>query len=373
MKGPLVLQTKRIVKSIIALGGLAAGSLFATSTANAHVSIYVAGMSGAAVDTTAAGNPTYIVSFAPGHGCSGPKTALNPEGVYDTTSLEVFMPKDSTGKYILPEVRAVNNGSYTAEVKTEANPDPTGTIKTALRVKSVVFSGFSLKAKNGGMTARDTQLFSIQVKLPTLAAMQALSTHVYTGATASTGVELYFPQVQYCDVTGMGVGTTTTAASATATVSPQCAATDTPTALLFDDWTTTGNTPKVVIGTKVASATNGYIDGNKTTKAVAPELNFCQGTPTVNAATLPLRGNFTANLTGTGAKKRAVLRVDASSVSAGSKFSVVDAAGKVVASGKLDKVGDAVVFLTGSKAKGFTKSALLSLYIGKTLSAVDAL
>ena len=116
------MKSRRIVGALLALGGIVAASIIGSGTANAHVAVYVAGMSGAGVDTTADGNPTYIVSFAPGHGCSGPKTAANPDGAYPTTSLEVFMPKDSAGQYILPEVRAVDGVGYTTELKTEANP-----------------------------------------------------------------------------------------------------------------------------------------------------------------------------------------------------------------------------------------------------------
>ena len=46
---------------------------------------------------------------------------------------------------------------------------------TPKRIKSIVYSGFNLKAANGGMTARNTQMFSLAVKLPKLSALQASS------------------------------------------------------------------------------------------------------------------------------------------------------------------------------------------------------
>ena len=189
------MKSRRIVGALLALGGIVATSIIGSGTANAHVAVYVAGMSGAGVDTTADGNPTYIVSFAPGHGCSGPKTAANPDGAYPTTSLEVFMPKDSAGQYILPEVRAVDGVGYTTELKTEANPDTATATATPKRIKSIVYSGFNLKAANGGMTARNTQMFSLAVKLPKLSALQASSKYTYTGAGISTHVEVYFLQL----------------------------------------------------------------------------------------------------------------------------------------------------------------------------------
>ena len=368
------MKSRRIVGALLALGGIVATSIIGSGTANAHVSVYVAGMSGAGVDTTADGNPTYIVSFAPGHGCSGPKTAANPDGAYPTTSLEVFMPKDSAGQYILPEVRAVEGVGYTTELKTEANPDTATATKTPKRVQSIVYSGFNLKAANGGMTARNTQMFSLAVKLPKLSALQASSKYIYTGAGTSTHVEVYFPQIQYCDVTGQGVGVTTTAPSATATLAPVCSATDTVKTTLLDDWTTAGNTPKVTIGAKtIVAATTGYIDGNKTTKAVAADEYYCQGTPAVNAAKLPLYGNFEARTTGVGAKLKAVFMVDASSVHAGKRVVVRNATGKIVASGKLDKSGDFARTLNTAQSAALTKGEQLRLFIGGVLSAADAL
>ena len=58
------MKSRRIVGALLALGGIVAASIIGSGTANAHVAVYVAGMSGAGVDTTADGNPTYIVSFA---------------------------------------------------------------------------------------------------------------------------------------------------------------------------------------------------------------------------------------------------------------------------------------------------------------------
>jgi len=368
------MKSRRLIGIVIALGSVVVASLLGTSAANAHVSVYVAGMSGAGVDTTADGNPTYIVSFAPGHGCSGPKTAANPDGAYATTSLEVFLPKDSAGQYILPEVRAIDGVGYITELKTEANPDAATATATPKRIKSIVYSGFNLKAVSGGIAARNAQMFSLAVKLPKLSALQANSKYTYTGTAANTHVEVYFPQIQYCDVTGQGVGVTTSAPSATATLAPVCSATDTVKTTLLDDWTTAGNTPKVTIGAKtIVAATTGYIDGNKTTKAVAAAEYYCQGAPAINAAELPLYGNFEARTTGVGTKLKAVFMVDASSVHAGKRVVVRNATGKIVASGKLDKSGDFARTLNTAQSTALTKGEQLRLFIGGVLSAADAL
>ena len=101
------------MKAILAGLVMAAVSVVANPS-HAHVSVYVAGQSGVAVNTAGA---TYAVSLAPGHGCSGPRTKANPSGAYDTTSVEVFMPRTSTGTFIFPEVRIVNSSQYRATLK----------------------------------------------------------------------------------------------------------------------------------------------------------------------------------------------------------------------------------------------------------------
>ncbi|MEY4633527.1 MAG: hypothetical protein RLZ18_899, partial [Actinomycetota bacterium] len=63
------MRFSRIAK-LVTSGALLAGTLGISSAAQAHVGVYVAGMSGVAIDTTAV-NATYTVAFAPGHGCSG--------------------------------------------------------------------------------------------------------------------------------------------------------------------------------------------------------------------------------------------------------------------------------------------------------------
>ena len=64
-----------------------------SNSASAHVSVYVAGMTGIAIN--ADGATTYEVAFAPGHGCAGPRTTENPSGAYTTTRLVVNMPRNA--------------------------------------------------------------------------------------------------------------------------------------------------------------------------------------------------------------------------------------------------------------------------------------
>ena len=83
------MKLKATFAAVVMVAGLAV-----SGTSHAHVSVYVAGQSGLPVNAAGA---TYAVSMSPGHGCTGPRTKANPDGAYDTTSAEVFMPRTSTG------------------------------------------------------------------------------------------------------------------------------------------------------------------------------------------------------------------------------------------------------------------------------------
>ena len=354
-------------KLIAALGAVCAlGAFAAVSPASAHVSVYVAGSSGLAVNTDAA-NATYVVSFAPGHGCTGPRTAANPDGAYDTTSVEVFLPRTATGTFILPEVRVVNKGEYKATMKTVADP----TDATKKRVSSIVFDNFVLPAVNG-YAARDTIMLDIAVKLPTFAALKAAGYAVAAGSTSTAvGAKIYFPTMQYCDVTGQGVGkqaATSTPASVTDTVDPACNTNDAIQTTLFDDWQTDGNTPSLTIGTAVGTTAVPSLEftGNKPTAKAATAATYCSVVTGVNVRGLALQGNFTARV----AKKAGVrIVVDASPTLAGKSYSVTTASGTVLGKVKLDERGDAAVTLTKKAVKAVKSGDSLRLYDGTTLLA----
>ena len=357
----------KALKFIAALTATCAvGTIAGVAPANAHVSVYVAGSSGLAVNTDAA-NGTYIVSFAPGHGCSGPRTASNPDGAYDTTSVEVFLPRTATGAFIFPEVRVVNKGEYRATMKTVADPSA----PTKKRVSSIVFDDFVLPAVNG-YAARDTIMLDIAVKLPTFTALKAAGHAVAAGNTSTAlGAKIYFPTMQYCDVTGQGVGkqaATSTPAAVTDSVDPVCNANDAIQTALFDDWQTDGNTPSLTIGTAVGTTALPSLEftGNKPTAIAAADATYCSVGAGVNVRGLALQSNFTSRV----AKKAGVrIVVDASPNLAGKLYRVTTASGTVLGRVKLDERGDVAVTLTRKAAKAVKSGDSLRLYDGTTLVA----
>jgi hypothetical protein len=301
-------------------------------------------MSGVPVDTTTT-NATYLVGFAPGHGCSGPRTAANPDGAYETTSVEVFMPKNSDGKFILPEVRVVHGLGYRATIKSV--PDPTNAAKK--RVNSIVFDQFRLQAVNGTMTARDAQIFTIAVKLPKLADVKTANASLASGTTSSAAAKIYFPTMQYCDVTDQGVGVqaaTSTPASVTDTADPTCNANDTIQTTLKDN------------------------TGNKPTVEATTDEKFCSQPGGFNPRDLPLAGKFYASFST--AKKTLTIRVADSAVNAGRMLSVVTPSGTVLGKGRVTGNGVLTLTLKGAKVTGVTKGLSLRLKWGSRVLATDA-
>lgn len=349
---------------IIAMGSIA-GLFVASEPASAHVGVYVAGSSGLAINTDAA-NATYVVSFAPGHGCSGPRTTANPDGVYDTTSVEVFLPRTDTGAFIFPEVRAVDKGGYRATIKTVADP----TDATKKRANSIVFDQFVLPAING-YPARDTIMLDIAVKLPTFAALKAAGYSIAAGSpSTAVGAKIYFPTMQYCDVAGQGVGkqaATSTPAAVTDTTDPICNANDAVQTTLYDNWQTDGNTPNLTIGTALGTASTASLEftGNKPTAKAESAATYCSFAGGVNTRGLSLQGYFTARAT----KKGLRVIVDASPSLAGKMYSVATATGAVIGKGVLDERGDLAVTLTKKAAKKVKVGTSLRLLDGTTLLA----
>ena len=345
-------------------GLLVAASLAVGSTSHAHVSVYVAGQSGVAVSAAGA---TYAVSMAPGHGCTGPRTNANPDGAYDTTSMEVFMPRTSTGAFIFPEVRIVNSPQYRATLKWVVDP----TNAAAKRVSSIVFDKFVLPAVNNGYAARDTLFLTFTVKLPTLSAISSAGYTLASGATAgATGATVYLPSKQYCDVTGLGVGVqaaTSTHADLTDTIDPDCVSADTIETELVDDWTTVGNTPSLTIGT--ATTTVFTIAGNAPTAAAAATEYFCKKANFDVSPDRTWTGDFAAKVTGTGKAARLTIDIDDKSTMRGHTFTVRDAQGTLVAKGRANASGDALITV---KSTSVTKGQVLTLYFQNKLLGTDA-
>lgn len=345
------------------------GTLGVATAAQAHVGVYVAGMSGVAIDTTAV-NATYTVAFAPGHGCAGPRTVTNPDGAYETTSMEVFMPRAATGAFILPEVRVVHGLGYDATIKTVADP----TNAALKRVNSIVFDNFRLQAVNGGYTARDAMMFTITVKLPTLAAVKAAGYTYASGDSSKLGAKIYFPTKQYCDVTNQNVGVqaaTSTKAGATDKVDPTCNANDEIVSTLSDNWTTVGNTPGLVIGTSTTSILE--IDGNAPTIAAPTSVEtFCSKPGGFNPRDLPLAGKFAAVLAGAKGAKKLNIVANAPLLSAGRTYKVVTPKGSVLGTAKVGSDGIVRGVFVGDAVNRIKAGLELRLVWGKKVLAVDA-
>jgi hypothetical protein len=362
-----MMNHRRTLRALVATA--LAGSLFAVAapTAQAHVSVYVAGMSGVAIDTTTT-NATYLVGFAPGHGCSGPRTASNPEGVYETTSLEVFMPRAASGAFILPEVRVIHGLGYKATLK--HIPDPADATKK--RVSSIVFDNFRLQAINNGYTARDAQLFTIAVRLPRIADVKAANYGYASGSAASLGARVYFPTMQYCDVTDQGVGilaSSSTPATLDAKVDPVCNANDSIQTTLFDDWRTVGNTPSLVIGTSTSNVFE--ISGNRPTVAAAAADAYCTKPGGFNPRDLPLAGKFSAALSGKKGAKVLTLRAADSALNEGRTYRVVTPKGTVLGSAKVKQNGTLRITVRGGVANRLADGTSVRLMWGKKVLATD--
>lgn len=348
-------------------GALVAPVLALAPPASAHVGVYVAGMSGVAIDTTTA-NATYTVAFAPGHGCTGPRTTANPDGVYETTSLEVFMPRAASGAFILPEVKVVHGLGYDATLRTV--PDPTNA--ALKRVNSIVFDNFRLQAINGGYTARDAQMFTITVKLPKIADVKAANYGYASGDATKSGAKIYFPTMQYCDVTNQNVGilsSSSTPAAIGATVDPTCTSADTMTNTLHDDWTTVGNTPSLIIGTSTSSIFE--ISGNAPSVAAAPAETFCSKPGGFNPRDLRLNGKFEVSVSGKAHVRTLAVSVVDSGVRSGRTYKVVTAKGTVLASAKVGADGVINTRVRSALVNKLKAGTQLRLMWGKKVLAVD--
>ena len=337
-----------------------------SNSASAHVSVYVAGMSGIAIN--ADGATTYEVAFAPGHGCAGPRTQENPNGSYTTTRLVVTMPRNAAGQFILSDPKILNAQGYTAKINRIV--DPADAAK--YRVESIEYSDFALPAVINGWAAKDAQFFSILVKLPTLTSVKSTNTASLGTSSTASGAKIYFPTMQYCDVAGQGVGvqagTSTPAATSSAT-DAVCTANDLIEDVLYDDWTTKGNTPSLVIGTSNAAANVIEILGNAPTRSAATPGTFCFDPNGFNPATARLAGAITATLRPQAQKLELV--VDASPLHAGDVFTVQNSNGKVIATGRLNSSGEFAKSVKVQKSWKVHEGSQIRLYLGKNAVAAD--
>jgi hypothetical protein len=355
-------RTLRMICAVALIGSV----LGIANSVSAHVSVYVAGMTGIAIN--ADGATTYEVAFAPGHGCAGPRTLENPNGAYTTTRLVVSMPRNAAGQFILSDPKVLDGQGYTAKINRIVDPSNAA----AYRVDSIEFSNFALPAVNNGWAAKDSQFFSILVKLPTLTAVKSANTASSGSSDTATGAKIYFPTMQYCDVAGQGVGVQVAGSipvAANSTTDAKCTANDQIEEVLFDNWTTKGNTPSLVIGTSNAASNVIEILGNAPTTSAATAEKYCYDPTGVNPATTRLHGALTATLRPQ-AKKLDVV-IDASPIHAGASFTVQNSNGKIIASGKLGASGQFGKSISVDKSWKLNAGSQIRLYFGKTVVAAD--
>jgi hypothetical protein len=311
--------------------------------------IYVAGIKGDSV--TATGTGTYTLAFSIGHGCAGPRTAANPLGTYDSTSLEVFIPRNTAGDFLLDgatavEPQIVNSPAYRATAKFT-------TVGTAVRITSVVFDQFVLPAANNGVKSKDTNFLTIGVKLPSLTTLKAKTYEIAAGGTAAaaTAAKIYFPSMQYCDVTNQGVGiqaATSTRAALTDTRDPACTSADAIQTTLIDEWQTKTRTPSVTLitaGTAAVGASTLEYTGNAPTIEPAAANYFCSDATGYNPRTLELANKFRA--TYSARTKTLTVKIAGSALHSGRKYAVKTSKGRILGTATLNVNGNASVKLKG--------------------------
>jgi hypothetical protein len=348
---------KRSVPAVIVAGLIAATA----STASAHMGIYVAGIKGDSVAATGTG--TYTLAFSIGHGCAGPRTTANPLGTYDSTSLEVFIPRNAAGDFLLDgatavEPQIVDSPAYRATAKFT-------TIGTTVRMTSVVFDQFVLPASNNGVKSKDTNFLTIGVKLPSLATLKAKTYPIAAGgvAASATAAKIYFPSMQYCDVTSQGVGiqaATSTPATITDTKDPACTSVDAIQTTLIDEWQTKTRTPSVTIiasGTAAVAASTLEYTGNMPSLAPATASKYCSDPTGYNPRTLTMADKFSASYSAK--TKTLTVRVAGSALHSGRKYAVKTATGTILGTATLNVNGNASVKLKGT--------AVSSLKVGDSI------
>jgi len=346
MTSRLSRSLRRSLPALVVAGLIAATA----STASAHMGIYVNGIKGDPI--AASGNGTYALAFSIGHGCAGPRTVANPDGNYDSTSLEIFMPRNTDGSFLLDgsaaaEPQIVNSASYRATAKYVV-------VAGVSRVSSVVFDKFVLPASNNGVKNKDTNFLTIGVKLPSLATLKAKTYPIAAGgvAASATAAKIYFPSMQYCDVTSQGVGiqaATSTPAAITDTKDPACTSVDAIQTTLIDEWQTKTRTPSVTIiasGTAAVAASTLEYTGNMPSLAPATASKYCSDPTGYNPRTLTMADKFSASYSAK--TKTLTVRVAGSALHSGRKYAVKTATGTILGTATLNVNGNASVKLKGT-------------------------
>ena len=346
MASRLSRSLRRSLPALVVAGLIAATA----STASAHMGIYVNGIKGDPI--AASGNGTYALAFSIGHGCAGPRTVANPDGNYDSTSLEIFMPRNTDGSFLLDgsaaaEPQIVNSASYRATAKYVV-------VAGVSRVSSVVFDKFVLPASNNGVKNKDTNFLTIGVKLPSLATLKAKTYPIAAGgvAASATAAKIYFPSMQYCDVTSQGVGiqaATSTPAAITDTKDPACTSVDAIQTTLIDEWQTKTRTPAITIitaGTAAVAASTLEYSGNAPTIEPAAASKYCSDPTGYNPRTLTMADKFSASYSAT--TKTLTVRVAGSALHSGRKYAVKTATGTILGTATLNVNGNASVKLKGT-------------------------
>jgi hypothetical protein len=357
MTSRLSRSLRRSLPALVVAGLIAATA----STASAHMGIYVNGIKGDPI--AASGNGTYALAFSIGHGCAGPRTVANPDGSYDSTSLEIFMPRNTDGSFLLDgsaaaEPQIVNSASYRATAKYVV-------VAGVSRVSSVVFDKFVLPASNNGVKNKDTNFLTIGVKLPSLATLKAKTYPIAAGgeAASATAAKIYFPSMQYCDVTSQGVGiqaATSTPAAITDTKDPACTSVDAIQTTLIDEWQTKTRTPSVTIiasGTAAVAASTLEYTGNMPSLAPATASKYCSDPTGYNPRTLTMADKFSASYSAK--TKTLTVRVAGSALHSGRKYAVKTSTGTILGTATLNVNGNASVKLKGT--------AVSSLKVGDSI------
>ena len=370
MTSRLSRSLRRSLPALVVAGLIAATA----STASAHMGIYVNGIKGDPI--AASGNGTYALAFSIGHGCAGPRTVANPDGNYDSTSLEIFMPRNTDGSFLLDgsaaaEPQIVNSASYRATAKYVV-------VAGVSRVSSVVFDKFVLPASNNGVKNKDTNFLTIGVKLPSLATLKAKTYPIAAGgeAASATAAKIYFPSMQYCDVTSQGVGiqaATSTPAAITDTKDPACTSVDAIQTTLIDEWQTKTRTPSVTIiasGTAAVAASTLEYTGNMPSLAPATASKYCSDPTGYNPRTLAMADKFSASYSAT--TKTLTVRVASSALHSGRKYAVKTATGTILGTATLNVNGNASVKLKGTAVSSLKVGDSIRLTFRGALVGADA-
>lgn len=370
MTSRLSRSLRRSLPALVVAGLIAATA----STASAHMGIYVNGIKGDPI--AASGNGTYALAFSIGHGCAGPRTVANPDGNYDSTSLEIFMPRNTDGSFLLDgsaasEPQIVNSASYRATAKYVV-------VAGVSRVSSVVFDKFVLPASNNGVKNKDTNFLTIGVKLPSLATLKAKTYPIAAGgvAASATAAKIYFPSMQYCDVTSQGVGiqaATSTPATITDTKDPACTSVDAIQTTLIDEWQTKTRTPSVTIitaGTAAVAASTLEYTGNTPSLAPATASKYCSDPTGYNPRTLAMADKFSASYSAT--TKTLTVRVAGSALHSGRKYAVKTSTGTILGTATLNVNGNAAVKLKGTAVAALKAGDSIRLTFRGVLVGADA-